>query len=270
MEFTQQENEITIRQSGYIKDILDRFGMSDSRAVSIPLNPGTKLNNNNEESNYEENNIPHRELIGALMYLAVYTRPDIAYAISYLSQFNNSHWIAAKRVLRYLQGTRNVGLSFRKTGKSLIGFVDADWANCPNDRRSYTGFAFMLGGCPISWKARKERTVALSSTKAEYMALTKAVKEAINMKRFLHGFDKISKVKIFCDNHSVLKLAKNPVFHNRSKHIDVRHHYVREIIKDECLKIAYIRTDKMAADILTKSLSKQKYENCMKLLGLNV
>ena len=189
MEFTQRGNEITMCQTAYVREILERFGMQDSRAVSTPLDPGTKLEIGEEEPSLEEKKLPYRELVGALMYLAVSTRPDIAYAVSYLSQFNScfrtEHWVAAKRVLRYLRGSDNVGLRFRRTGKALEGFVDADWANCPNDRKSYTGFVFALAGCPITWEARKQRTVALSSTEAEYMALSEAAKEATYLRRLL-------------------------------------------------------------------------------------
>ena len=154
MEITQRGNEITMCQMAYVREILERFGMQDSKAVSTPLDPGTKLEIGEEEPSLEEKKLPYRELVGALMYLAVCTRPDIAYAVSYLSQFNScfktEHWVAAKRVLRYLRGSENVGLRFRHTGKPLEGFVDADWANCSNDRKSYTGFVFALAGCSIT------------------------------------------------------------------------------------------------------------------------
>lgn len=126
------------------------------------------------------------------MYLAVSTQPDIVYAVSYLSQFNSchnaSHWTAAKRVLRYLQGTRTIGLKFGKIRRPLTAFVDADWANGQDDRRSYTGYSFTLGGCPILWEARKQKTVALSATEAEYMALSDATKEVIYLRHFLNLF----------------------------------------------------------------------------------
>ncbi|XP_043475809.1 secreted RxLR effector protein 161-like [Leptopilina heterotoma] len=162
--------------------------MSDCKPVSTPLDPGVKLEKA-KDPDHEENSLPYRELLRSLMYLAMCTRPDIAYATSYLSQFNNcyniNHWTAVKRVLRYLQRTKNVGLHFYRSGKSLEGCVDADWANCSNDRKSYTGFSFILGGSSVSWESRKQRTVALSSTEAEYMALAEAGKEAAYLKRFL-------------------------------------------------------------------------------------
>ncbi|KAK2577751.1 hypothetical protein KPH14_012778 [Odynerus spinipes] len=138
-------------------------------------------------------------------------------------------------------------------GKPLEGFVDADWANCPNDRKSYTGFAFILAGYPISWEARKQRTVALSSTEAEYMALSEAAKEATYLRRLFAelGLAKLGQVKIFCDNNGARKLAENPIFHNRSKHIDIRDHYVREVLENGEIEIVYAPTAEMAADVLT-------------------
>lgn len=208
------------------------------------------------------------------MYLAVCTRPDIAHAVSYLSQYNDchdsSHWSAAKRVLRYLKGTRNVGLSFKKTTKSLIGYVDANWANCLDDRKSYTGFVFMMAGNPISWESRKQPTTALSSTEAEYMALSEATKEAVYLQSFLLelGMTAVQKVKLFSDNCGAIKLADNPIHHNRSKHIDVRHHFVRGALQSGRIEVVYKPTEHMAADVLTKGLSRSKHRKCTELLGL--
>jgi len=175
-----------------------------------------------------------------------------------------------KRILKYLQGTVDVGLTYRRTGKSLYGFVDADWANCPEDRRSYTGYAFVLAGCPVTWESRKQRTVALSSTKAEYMALSEATKEALYLTRFVKdlGFDRLSRVCILCDNNGARKLAENPVFHGRTKHIDVRHHFVREVLNRGELSVEFTPTSEMAADVLTKSLSKLKHSRCLEILGI--
>lgn len=274
IEFDLNKNGIKMSQTGYIRDILERFGMSDSKPVSTPLDPGVKLQKSKSEPSSEESSFPYRELVGALMYLAVCTRPDISYTASYLSQFNScydlTHWTAAKRVLRYLQGSRDVGLYFHKSNKSLKAFVDADWANCPDDRRSYTGFAFILGNCPISWESKKQRTVALSSTEAEYMALSEAAKEASYLMNFFKelGFSTREKVTIFCDNNGARKLAENPIFHNRSKHIDVRHHYVRDILKKGEMEIKYIPTEEMAADVFTKGLPKPKLVQCLSGLGV--
>jgi len=249
--------------------------MSESKAVATPLDSGTKLaRSESGASSTEDDVFPYREFIGELIYLAVCTRPDIANAVNYLSQFNSCydkhHWAATKRVLRYLKGTPRVGLTFKKTNQPLKGFVDADWANCTNDRRSYTGFGFLLGGNPISWESRKQRKEALSSMEAEYMSLTEAAKEAIYLRRFLDilGFERLGRVTIICDNNGALKLAENSIFHNRSKHIDVRHHYIREVLENVHLEIKYIPTCDMAVDIFTKGLSRPKQRRCLESLGV--
>ncbi|XP_039305154.1 secreted RxLR effector protein 161-like [Solenopsis invicta] len=210
------------------------------------------------------------------MYLAVCTRPDIAYAVNYLSQYNNcfqkEHWIAAKRILRYLKGTSNHGLTYQKTGRPLSSYVDADWANDRIDRKSYTGSAFILSNGAISWESRKQRSVALSSTEAEYMSLTDAAKEGIHLIGFLKelGLENLANVQMFNDNQSAAKLAHNPIYHARSKHIDVRFHFIREVLRCQPIKLEYLPTDLMIADVLTKPLSYAKHEKFRKGLGVNI
>ena len=154
MEFNQTEDVIEISQRIYIKEVLKKFDMLNSKPVSTPISLGIKLTRSEQGSKKEQNQLPFRELIGALMYLAVATRPNISFAVNWLSQFNNcytrDHWIVAKQVLRYLRGTVNLGLKYQRTGSPLKGFVDADWANCVNDRRSYTGYVFIFGNAAIS------------------------------------------------------------------------------------------------------------------------
>lgn len=273
MEFSRNDSKISITQKGYITCLLKRFGMSDAKPVSTPLEPNSKLQRP-DTTGSEDTTFPYQELIGSLMYLAICTRPDIAHAINYLSQFNtkydSTHWSAAKRVLRYLKGTPELGLTYQKTGKPACGYVDADWANCITDRKSFTGYAFTLSGCPISWASRKQKTAALSSVEAEYMALTEAAKEAAYLKRLLLelGHSEKAKINVLCDNTGAIKLAENPVFHSRTKHIDIRHHYVREALEKGIITIEYLETNEMAADVLTKGLPRSKYEKCLRLLGI--
>lgn len=195
--------------------------------LSSPMDTNVKMIKEEDKSNDDESKPPFRELVGALMYLGVATRPDIAHVVSALSQFNSSfgqtHWTTAKRVLRYLKGTINLGLSYQSSEGQLEGFVDADWASCLVDRKSYTGYVFTLNNGAISWNSCKQRTVALSSTEAEYMGLTEITKEAIYLRGFLLelGFRGPEAVKISNDNMGALKLTENPVYHARSKHIDV-------------------------------------------------
>jgi len=219
IKFSQENGSVKMKQAGYIRDILTRFGMSDANNVTTPLDPSIKLRPCSKELKPYEN-YRYKELTGALMYLATSTRPDIAHAVSYLSQFNScydvTHWTAAKRVLRYLKGTIDIGLEYKRTQKPLEGYVDADWAGCSLDRRSYTGYTFLLSGCPISWESRKQRTTALSSTESEYMALAEAAKQATYLKRFLEEISTSVKlpIRVLCDNNGACKLAENPVFHN--------------------------------------------------------
>lgn len=274
MEFSRGNGGIFISQRGCIKDILRRFGMEDSKTVCTPMDINTKLNKPNHEADEEVQKLPYRELVGSLMYLAVSTRPDIAHVVSYLSQFNENydkeHWTAAKRVLKYLKGTIDKGIEFERSSTPLAGFVDSDWGNCLMDRRSYTGYIFLLSGGPISWDSKKQRTVALSSTEAEYMALTEATKEAIYLNEFLIelGFEQLTDGVLFNDNIGAKKLAENSTYHARSKHIDIRHHFVREALRDHKIVIRHLPTEEMPADMMTKALPKGKHLKCLGLCGL--
>lgn len=196
IDFIRDRNQIRLNQKTFIYEILNKFGMSESNLVSTPMGPNTKLSKPTDKGTSEEEKLPYRELIGALTYLSLGTRPDISFAVSFLAQFNHCyrkvHWTAAKTVLRYLKGTIEYGITFKATAYSVQGFVDVDLGNCLDDGHSYTGFSFMLSGGPISWESKKQRTVALSTTEAEYMALTEAAKESIYLKKKL--------IKIFYAN----------------------------------------------------------------------
>lgn len=179
---------LILDQSVYIKNVLKRFGMSDCKPVSTPMQLGLKLSKTDDVLKDEVYN--YRQLLGCLMYLAVCTRPDIAYTCSQLSQYNNcfgmSHWSAAKRVLRYLAGTIDYGLLYVKSNQlNLSAYTDADWANDPYDRRSYTGFAIQFGKNIINWESRKQKCVALSSTEAEYLAISDVCKDLSFISNFL-------------------------------------------------------------------------------------
>lgn len=263
---------ITLDQEQYINSLLHRFKMFECKAVATPMEPGLQLSKN-PNSVFS---VPYQELVGSLMYLSVMTRPDISYAVSYLSQFNNcydeTHWKAAKRILRYLQGTKTFCLKFKKSQVfELVGYIDADWASNSVDRKSYTGFCFTLSGSVISWGSSKQKTVALSSTEAEYMGLAEGSKEAIYLRNLLIEITdiKIGSVKLFNDNQGAQKLATNPVFHKRSKHIDVRHHFVRDVVANKVITLKYLNTVDMPADIFTKSLSSVKHFKFIKSLGLD-
>lgn len=262
---------ITLDQEKYIDELLNKFNIVDCKVVDTPIE--TKLSVTKSE--VCSKTLPYQELIGSIMYLAVLTRPDIVFSVNYLSQFNNcfneEHWAYAKRVLRYLKKTKKLCLIFTASGNSeLQAYVDADWASNPIDRKSYTGYFFMLSGGAVSWETKKQCTVALSSTEAEYMGISDCCKEAIYL-RYLQNeiTNKLYTITVYNDNQSALKLSANPVFHKRSKHIDVRYHFCREKIADNIVKMEYMPTAEMPADLLTKGLASSKHYKFVKLFGLN-
>jgi hypothetical protein len=271
LNFTRNKNtnEIRIDQKHYIYEILKRFGMENCKPVSTPVDisllksQGQKLTN-----------IPYQSLIGMLMYLSVKSRPDIAYITSYLSQFNNDHtdvhWKIAKRVLRYLKGTIDYSLCYKKTNKQLEGYSDADYAN-NLDRHSFTGYAFVYANSPISWMSRKQKSVCHSSTESEYVALSETSKEAIYLQRLLAEIlnKEESSINLYSDNQSAIRIAENTVFHNRIKHVDVKYHFIREQVEDGKITLSYMNTEEMPADFLTKGVNKQKHYKCLKNLGMS-
>jgi transposase InsO family protein len=277
MRVSQTDGAITLDQTNYIEKLISKFGMSDAISVSTPLEPGVKLMLPNKED--ERPDLPYQQLIGSLMYIAIGTRPDIAHAVSVLSQFNTHygevHWRAGKRVIRYLKATKLLKLKYQSdtTSKTrelcfdVSGYADADYGSCLVDRRSYTGYVFMLSGGPISWESRKQRTVALSTTEAEYMSLGEACKEAIYLRAIINKLmNTTTLLNLYCDNQSSLKLAHSNTYHSRSKHIDIRHHFIRTCLNEIHLK--YMPTSKMKADVLTKCLCKLKHQQSVLYLGL--
>ena len=209
--------------------------------------------------------IVYRQLIGSLMYL-VNTRPDICFSMNTLSQYMVEprivHMVGEKHILRYVVGTMDFFLDYvRGDGVSLVGYTDSDWAGCAADRKSTSGCFFSLGLGLVSWFSRKQKSVALSSAEAEYMADSQSSCEAIclcKMMVFLFG-QEMSPTIIHCDNQSCIKLSENPVFHDRSKHIEIIYHFIRDWVQRGAIQLQYIPTDEQVADILTKSLLRAKH-----------
>lgn len=273
---TNGNGTIQMHQEGYAKRILMKFGMDECNPVSIPMDPhqiATTFDHPQEVK--QAGNVPYRELIGSLMYLATNSRPDIAYALSYASQHIENpsmmHWNALKRILRYLKGTLSFGIQFsRNFDVRLNVFSDADYAGDIKTRRSHTGFVLMLGSTPISWCSQKQKTVALSSTESEYIAASESVKELIWVQRLFNEiFSSVDGIPcLLCDNQSSIKLIKNPEFHKRTKHIDVKYHFIREKFSNEFFDLQYVSTENQIADILTKPLAKDKFIRFRSLMGI--
>lgn len=279
MRITRQDGAIMLDQQRYIEELLRRFKMDNCNPVSTPAEVNHRLTKGmsptSEEEKRKMSNVPYRELIGGLQYLVQCTRPDISYAVNAVSSFSNNpgetHWLAAKRILRYLSGTRTYKLVFRKQMEPLFeGFSDADWGNDPDSRRSVTGYLFQLGGGSVSWSCRRQPTVALSTTEAEYMALSSASQEALWWRGFrgeLNG--RSESVPIRCDNRSTICLAEKEIGYSpRSKHIDVRHHFVREQLEKETIKLIYVESSLQRADSLTKAVPFTKLTEAMEAMGI--
>ncbi|KAH9650169.1 hypothetical protein KPL70_026264 [Citrus sinensis] len=275
----KKNGSVWLTQKSYLKKVLERFGMDDkTKPVCTPLAPHFKLSSSScpksqEESDYMAR-VPYASVVGSLMYAMVYTRPDISQAVSMVSRYmHNSgkkHWLAVKWILRYLYGTVDVGLLFKKDcGQQCVGYCDSDFTGDLDKRRSTTGYVFTLGGGPVSWRSILQSKIALSTTEAEYMAATEAVKEDIWLKGLLGDLGVIQEnIAVFCDNQSAIFLAKNQTYHARTKHIDVKYHYLREIIKSGEVLLKKIDTKDNPSDMLTNVVSGVKFQHYLKLIQI--
>lgn len=265
LEVGQCKGYIELKQTAYAKKILEKAVMSDCNPVKYPMEHKIQLHK--DEDGDPVNPTQFKSMMGGLRYL-VHTRPDIAYAVGVVSRFMERptmlHLNATKRILRYVKGTLKFGLVYAEgRGNYLLsGFSDSDLAGDIDDRKSTGGVAFYLNDSLITWISQKQRCVALSSCEAEFMAATAAACQGIWLQKFLSQISGISSgpVTLYIDNRSAVDLAKNPVFHGRSKHIDVRYHFIREYVEQGLIVIKHVRTNEQRADILTKALSAEKFE----------
>ncbi|KAI7948074.1 hypothetical protein MJO28_009982 [Puccinia striiformis f. sp. tritici] len=270
MNVTQEKGSITLSQGHYIDSELERFGIQHLYPASTPMKPGGHLvkASTAERIALLESGKNYWSLVGALNYLSVTTRPDITFAVSSLSQYLNRpgilHWEAGIQVFRYLKGTRDIGLRFNKTQQglnSLIGYADADWASCPESRRSVSGNLVLLNGNIISWKSKKQPTLSLSSTEAEYKSLGDITKEIMWAKTLLKKVFNVKipgPTKIYDDNQGAIALANDASNHSnyKTKHMALRHHFIRREIKIKTIELKYISSNQMLADFLTKAVGK--------------
>ena len=276
LELTYTETGIRISQLSYIEKILLRFGMSNSRPVATPLDPNMPLRKAEPGTEVEDIGV-YQSVIGSLMYAVTGTRPDLAHTVTLLSQFssrpNEVHLQAAKRVLRYLRGTADWNLHYPKkaddTTLRLLCYSDASFASNLDDRRSFSGYVTKLGEATVSWSSKKQKSVAVSTTEAEYMAMSFASRHLIWLQRGLQQLRQHTSYGVATDNHEVdyllgdnqgaLELAKNHRINNRSKHIDTHYHFVREQLEAGTFDLLYVPTDDNLADIFTKSLPKPRH-----------
>jgi hypothetical protein len=223
-----------------------------------------------EKEKEVQNSIPYASAVGSLMYAMVCTRPDIAYAVGVVSRFlsnpGKEHWAAIKWILRYLRGTSSLCLCFGNGKPVLDGYTDADMAGDLDWRKSTSGYLMTFGRGAVSWQWQLQKCVALSTTEAEYIAATEACKELLWMKKFLQEWGlKQEKFSLFCDSQSAIHLCKNPT--SRSKHIDVRYHWIRDALELKLFQLEKIHTDNNGADMMTKTLPMEKLALCRAKAG---
>ena len=217
----------------------------------------------------------YQSAVGSLLYLSIATRPDITYAVSNVAKFcakpTKEHWVAVKRIFRYLKGTQQYGLLYSKSDSSnCVGFSDADWGGDLDDRKSTSGYLFQVGGTAISWRSKKQTCVALSTAEAEYIALASAVQESLWLQQLVTDLKKeeVKSMVMYEDNQSAISMTKNPQFHGRAKHIDIKYHFVREQVGSGKLELKYCKTNDMIADMMTKGLSGEQFEKLRLMAGM--
>jgi hypothetical protein len=262
---------IKLSQPRHIADLLSKFHMTNAKPFETPSSAAIKLTAEGEP--LDTTAFPFSTVIGSLMYIASCTRPDIAQAVGALARYmaapTTAHWTAVKHILRYLAGTPDYGITYGPATFSLTAYCDASFAGCLDTRRSTTGYVFILNGGAITWAARLQSTVAVSTTEAEYMAAAAATKEALWLRTLFANLGlPILCIEIAADNQAAISLLKNPIISMRSKHIDVLHHFARERVARGEVTFTYVPTDTMAADALTKPVPATKHKFCRASMGI--
>jgi hypothetical protein len=271
-----QEGSIRVSQEGYTKKILEKFQMSNCRPTSTPASKETGKENpvkNKDDSKGDQ--FSYRSAVGALLYLSTGSRPDIAYAVGIASRNLDNpspeDFVKVKRIFRYLSGTANKGLVYRPEFKSGIieSYSDADHGGDLESGRSTTGVVCLYAGGAISWLSQKQTSVAISTTEAEIVAASEGAREIVWIKRLLNSMTAIDHIpELQVDNEAAIKLSKNPELHRRTKHIRIRHFYVREQVIEGLLEIKKVSTEFQLADVFTKALHKPRFQLLIKELGL--
>ena len=255
--------------------------MGACKPCKTPIQKGERLSNDqcprNDDESAETEKIPYASAVGSLMYAQVCTRPDIAFVISvlgrYLSKPGVAHWQAAKRVMRYLQGTKDYMLTYKRANHlEVTGYSDSDYGGCPDDHKSTSGYIFMLAGGAVSWKSAKQTLTATSTMEAEYIACYEATCQAIWLKNLIAEFGIVESISrpltIYCDNSAVVCFSHNNKSSKRSKHFDTKLMFVREKIQEFQTRVEHIPTELMIADPLTKGLTVQAFVNHVTRMGV--
>jgi len=274
IEVRQSKTAITLGQAAYARKMLQKANMAGCNPCHAPMEARLKLSK--EGTTTLVNVTEYRSLVGSLRYL-VHTRPDISFVVGFVSRFmekpRQEHMAAVKHLLRYIAGTIEFGLVYPKLSRgdnSLIGYSDSDLGGDTDDRKSTTGIIFFLGQKAVSWQSQKQRVVALSSCEAEYIAGAGAACQAVWLTRLLKDItgDDPQKPQLKMDNMSAIALSKNPVLHDRSKHIDTKFHFIRECMDKGTILLEYASSQEQLADLMTKALGRSRFCELRELIGV--
>ncbi|BBG93508.1 ABC-2 type transporter family protein, partial [Prunus dulcis] len=272
IEVARSQQGIFLSQRKYVLDLLTDTGMLDCKPADTPIVQNHHLGEYPDQvlTNKER----YQRLVGRLIYLS-HTRPDIAYAVSVVSQFMHSpsedHMNAVLRILRYLKSAPGKGLMFSKHGHlNIDGYSDADWAGNVTDRKSTSGYFTFVGGNLVTWRSKKQNVVALSSAEAEFRGMTKGICELLWLRKLLTelGYKPTSTMNLFCDNKAAIAIAQNPVQHDRTKHVEVDRHFIKQKLEAKVFQFPFVKSEDQLADILTKAISSKAFHNSLDQLGI--
>ncbi|CAL1384122.1 unnamed protein product [Linum trigynum] len=263
LEVSRNPTGLLLSRRKYIADLLSDHQFHDCKSVSTPMEANLRLSRTSGEPLPDA--AVYRSLVGSLIYLAA-THPDISYVVQVVSQFMASprtdHLAVVHRILRYLQGTRDVGMFFPSSGSlTLRAYSDSDFAGCVDTRRSTTGWAVQFGSAFISWRCKKQDKVSKSSTEAEYRAMSDLAFELVWLRRLLHdmGIRCSLPMDLYVDNTSAIRIVVNPVLHDRTKHIEIHVHYICDLVGDGTISLHYVRTEDQIADVFTKAFCTSRH-----------
>ncbi|RYE24977.1 MAG: transposon Pol polyprotein, partial [Sphingobacteriaceae bacterium] len=272
MEVARSSKGIAISQRKYVLDLLKETGLLGCKPASTPIDPNHKLSKSDGEDPADK--ARYQRLVGKLIYLA-HTRPDIAYSVSLVSQHmhspSNDHLEAVYRILHYLKGSPGKGVLFKKSeGRQIEVFTDADYAGCLDDRRSTSAYCTFVWGNLVTWRSKKQAVVSRSSAEAEFRAMAQGICEILWIRGILNELQIkfTTPMKLFCDNKSAISIANNPVQHDRTKHVEIDRHFIKEKLERGEICMPFVPTSEQLADVLTKGLYKLKFEDFISKLGM--
>ena len=272
IEVSSSSQGIFLSQRKYVLDLLSEVGLVDCKPVDTPMVQNHNLGEYPDQ--VPTNKERYQRLVGKLIYLS-HTRPDIAYGVSIVSQFmhnpSEEHMTAVIRILCYLKSSPDRGLMFFKNNHLRIdGYTDADWAGSKSDRKSTSEYFTFVGGNLVTWRSKKQKVVALSSAEAEFRGISKGLCELLWLKRLLTeiGFAPNTEMNLFCDNMVAIHISQNPVQHDRTKHIEVDRHFIKQNLEEKVISFPFVRTEDQLADMLTKAVSSRSFHSSLDKLGI--